>query len=132
MSGLDFTAGDNVRIRVEGLSRTLRALSKAGADAGDMRNLMHSIGMLVVRAAHPPVLTGRLAGTLRAGKGKTKAVVRAGGARAPYAGVIHYGWPARGIPAQPYLTQALNRTRSDVFATLDRGLADLLRNNNLT
>lgn len=124
---LDFTAGDGIRIQVEGLAKTMRALSKAGADAEDMRNLMHRLGTLVVRAANPPVRTGRLAGTVRAGKGKTKAVVRAGGARAPYAGVVHYGWPARAIGAQPFLVGALNRTRSDIFATLDDGLADLLK-----
>lgn len=121
----------DVRLRVEGLGRTIRALSKSGADAQDMKDLMHSIGTLVVRAANPPVLTGRLSTTLRAGRGKTKAVVRAGGARAPYAGVIHYGWPARNIAPNQFLTEALNRQRRNVLAALDEGLAEILRKNNL-
>lgn len=125
-------ATDGTRVRVEGLRATVRAMSKAGASAEDMKELMHSIGTLVVRSATPPVLTGALSLTLRAGRGKTKAVVRAGGARAPYAGVIHYGWPARNIPANPFLTTALQRQRPAILAALDSGLADILRKTDLT
>jgi hypothetical protein len=120
------------RVRIEGLSKTMRALTRAGADAQDMRDLMHELGNLVVQAAEPPVLTGRLAGTIRAGRGKTKAVVRAGGARAPYAGVQEYGWPARSITGQHYLTAALQAQRGDVLQALDHGLADILRKADLT
>ncbi len=130
--GEDFTIADgDVRIRITGLRKTLAALSKAGADAESMRELMHAIGMTVVRAAGPPVLTGRTSSTLRAGRGKTKAVVRAGGARAPYAPVPHYGWPARNIAPNPWLATALQQTRSRVLAQLDRGLGDLLKKNDL-
>lgn len=120
------------RVRVRGLSRSLRSLERAGADATDMRDLMQSIGQIVVDAAAPPSVSGNLAGTIRAGRGKTKAVVRAGGARAPYAGVTHYGWPARNITARPFLTEALQKRRAQVFSALDRGIADLLRSNDLT
>lgn len=126
----EIVQGD-VRMRVEGLSKTLRAMAKAGADAESMQDLMHTLGMIVVSAANPPVTSGALAATLRAGRGKTKAVVRAGGARAPYAGVIHYGWPARNISPRPFLTEALAATRSQVLNALDGGLADLLAKNNL-
>ncbi len=133
MAGDDFevVSGD-MRLRVEGLGRTLRSMSKAGADAEDMKDLMHSIGEVVVRAAQPPTLSGALARTIRAGRGKTKAVVRAGGARAPYAGVIHYGWPARNIEPHPFLTDAIKQTRSQLLHHLDEGLGDILRKNNLT
>lgn len=124
---------DGVRVRVEGLRTTVRALDKAGADATEMRDLMHQLGQIVVSAARPraPHLSGTLATTIRAGRGKTKAVVRAGGARAPYAGVTHYGWPARSIPAQPFLSDALATQRAAVLRQLDKGLADLLRKHNL-
>ncbi len=132
MTARDFEASNgDVRVRVTGLSRTVRQLTKAGADAADLKDLMHSVGTLVVRAANPPVLSGVLAGTVRAGKGKTKAVVRAGGARTPYAGVIHYGWPARNITPQPFLVEALNRERSDVLTALDQGITDLLKKHDL-
>ncbi|MGG7466044.1 hypothetical protein [Plantibacter sp. YIM 135347] len=130
MSDFESTNGP-VRVRVEGLRKTVRALEKSGADASDMRELMHAIGNIVVRAASPPVLDGTLAGTIRAGKGKTKAVVRAGGARAPYAGVIHYGYPARNLAARPFLSIALQAERSDVLQALDKGLKDIQRKNDL-
>jgi len=120
-----------VSVRTQGLAKTARALEKAGADSTDMKQLMYDIGMLVVRASLPPVLTGRLASSIRAGRGKTKAVVRAGGARVPYAGVIHYGYPARNIEPQPFLLQALQQERGDVFTKLEDGIDDILRKNNL-
>lgn len=119
------------RVQIKGLGRTMRKLSKAGADAEEMRELMHEIGMLVVNAASPPVKSGRLAGTMRAGRGKTKAVVRAGGARTPYAGVVHYGWPARGIRAQPFFTAALQSQRGAAFKMLDDGIEEILQKNDL-
>lgn len=122
----------NTRIRVQGLSATVRKLQKAGADSQSMSALMHEIGMIVVRAAVPPRVSGTLAGTLRAGKGKTKAVVRAGGAKAPYAGVIHYGWPARNIRPQPFFTYALQRKRGEAVAKLDQGIGQILKKNDLT
>lgn len=133
--GGDFNldSGD-VKVRVEGLSKTLRAMAKAGSDAGEMRDLMHALGMVVVRAAKPrtPVLDGSLQATIRAGRGKTKAVVRAGGARTPYAGVIHYGWPARNIAPSPFLADAIAASRTAILSGLDKGLADLLKKNDLT
>ena len=132
MADVDLNGGD-VRIRVEGLRRTLRAMEAAGTAAGDMKDLMHSLGQIVVDAANVPTgATGKLSATPRAGRGKTKAVVRAGGARTPYAGVIHYGWPARNIAPQPFLVDALRSTRGDVFTSLDAGIAELLRQANLT
>ena len=94
---------------------------------------MHALGLIVVSAAQPatPTLEGTLRGTVRAGRGKTKAVIRAGGARAPYAGVIHYGWPARNIRARPFLADAVQATRSQTLAALDQGIGDLLRKNKL-
>lgn len=129
----DFTAANGpMRIRVEGLSRTLRQLSRAGADAQEMRNLMHSLGNIIVNAANIPTKSGRLERTVRAGKGKTKAVVRAGGARAPYAGVRHYGWPARNIEPAPFLTDAIQSQRARILSELDAGIAELLRSTDLT
>ncbi len=133
MAGDDFDIkhGD-VNLRVKGLGATLRNMSKAGADAEDMKDLMQTLGQVVISAARPPHQDGTLAGTLRAGRGKTKAVVRAGGARAPYAGVIHYGWPKHNITPQPFLLVAIRDTTPQILAGLDKGLGELLRKNNLT
>jgi len=128
---IEYVSGGS-RVRIQGLNAVVRKLNRAGADAGEMRDLMHSVGSIVVRSAQPPVRTGITAGTIRAGRGKTKAVVRAGGARAPGAGVTHYGWPARGIHPQPFLTDALRAQHQQIFSALERGIDDLLRRNNLT
>lgn len=127
---LEFGSGEG-RVRIEGLGKTMRALTRAGADAEDMRSLMNAIGMIVVNAANPPTVSGALAATIRAGRGKTKAVVRAGGARVPYAGVIHYGWPARNIPATNFLSDALAAERGAVFDALREGLDELIKKNDL-
>jgi len=124
-------ANGPVRLRVDGLRKVGRNLAKSGADASDMKDLMHSLGMLIVRAAHVPEVSGRLASSLRAGRGKTKAVVRAGGARAPYAGVNHYGDPARGIAPNPYLVNAVRSERADILQSLDVGIEEILRKNDL-
>jgi hypothetical protein len=119
-------------VRVEGISALNRKLSRAGADAGDMRELMHSLGEIVIAHANVPRNSGALANTLRAGKGKTKAVVRAGySKRSPYAGVVHYGNPYRGTRAQPFLTDALKASRGRVLAALESGIDNILKKNNL-
>lgn len=125
---------DGMRIEVRNLTETLRRLSKAGADAQDMRDLMHSTGTLVGTAArrHVPYRSGALAASIRAGRGKTKAVVRAGtAARVPYAGVQHYGWPARNITGHMFMVRGLNDSRPQAITHIEQGLRDLLRKNAL-
>lgn len=122
-----------VSLRVTGLNRALRALASAGADAADMRDLMHSIGENVARTARArtPVRTGALRASIRAGRGKTKAVVRAGYKHIPYGPVIHYGWPARRIPARPFLAEAVRARHGDVVRQLADGIQTILDKNNL-
>lgn len=129
----DIDLGEGVTLRIKGLNAAVRAMAKAGADAEDMKDLMHAIGESVIVVARPrtPVITGRLVATLRAGRGKTKAVVRAGGARVPYAGVQHYGWPARNIAPKPFLADAVQASRNKVLSQLDEGLGEILEKNNL-
>ena len=132
MTGDGTFYGDGTVIRVEGLSRVLRNLAKAGVDSTDMKDAMHRIGQAVVNSANVPVRTGRLKSTLRAGKGKTKAVVRMGGARAPYAGVIEYGWRARGISGTGAVSAARDARRSESERMIRDAIEDLLRKNNLS
>lgn len=134
MADYEAASGD-VRVRIRGIRKAIRALESAGADTQDMKDLMHSMGMIVVSRARGlvPYKSGDLHATLRAGRGKTKAVVRAGrnSKALPYGAVIHYGWPKRNIKPQPFLADALAQTRGQVLAEFDRGLTDLLRQNGL-
>jgi hypothetical protein len=104
-----------------------------GADAEEIKDHLHARGAFGGTAARPrtPVRSGWLASTVRAGRGKTKAVVRMGTRARPYAGVVHYGWPARNVRAQPSLVDAYQATRGQVLRRFDDGLTELLQKNNL-
>jgi hypothetical protein len=67
-------------------------------------------------ARRAPRLTGRLAGSVRAEVSERGAVVTAG-ANLPYGPVIHWGWPARGIPARPFLAEAIGRAEKTYLQT---------------
>lgn len=118
-------------VRVEGLRELNRALGKAGVDAADQKELMHEIGMVVVRAAQPPVVTGALEASMRASRTKGKAIVRAGSARVPYAAVQHYGWPAHNIEPKPFLVDALQSRTDEVTEMMDKGMDEILKKNGL-
>ncbi|MGV9183742.1 HK97 gp10 family phage protein [Arcanobacterium canis] len=128
---------DGYKLRARGLKETARALEKAGADTSDMKTLMHDIGEIVVKAAmpHVPRVSGKLASTIRAGRGKTKAVVRAGGKRAPYAPIVHYGYRGglfkKGRPRRAFLADAITREQSAIVDKLSEGLGEIFDRNNL-
>lgn len=99
-------------VRITG-ARELRAtMKRAGADMQDFTDTNAAVGAMVAAdaAGRAPRRRGILASTIRASKAKTKATVRAGGARVRYAGVQEYGWPARHIRPHPFLTAAASST----------------------
>lgn len=57
-----------------------------------------------------PVVSGKLAGTIRAAGTKTAGIVRVGTKRVPYAGAINYGWPARRIRPAFFLNDGAQAT----------------------
>lgn len=54
-----------------------------------------------------PYKSGELRRTIRGGAQQAGGVVRAGSTTKPYAPVIHWGWPKRGIRRRPFIVQAL-------------------------
>lgn len=132
-----------VTLYTKGLGRLFRQLEKAGADTQEMKDLMHQIGMLIVRDARRRVPHGKnekLAKTIRAGRGKTKAVVRAGTARTPYAGVIHYGTEQghtdslgrlRRVEKHPFLTRALEVQQDQALDMLETGIKNIITKNHI-
>lgn len=111
-------------MRVDGareLRRTLRQLG--GPEIIALVKEEHkAIGRTVEEAAEAiaPRRTGRLATSMRSSGTNTMAVVRAGGARVPWAGPVHWGWPSRPNPARgwrggpieenPFIAIAAGRT----------------------
>lgn len=95
-------------VEVQGLKTLRRTLKRAGVSLQDLKDAHREVAETVVRAAapHAPRRTGTLAGTTRPAGTQAAAIVRAGYASVPYAGPIHWGWPARHIKAQPWLYDA--------------------------
>ncbi len=101
-------------VEVSGARKLRRSLRRAGLDMTELRAVNQRVGAVVVNRATrtAPERTGLLASTIRAGAAQTNAAIRAGRARVPYAGPIHWGWPARGIAAQPWLSEAAQDTET--------------------
>ncbi len=116
-------------IRVDGLRRLRRDLKRVVGKLDDLKLANAKALAVVVPAAQAraPRRTGALAGSLRGNKSASRATVSAGGARLPYAGPIHWGWPARQIEAQPFIADAAVATEpawlpayeADVQAAVD-------------
>lgn len=119
--------GRKPQVQVEGARELRTSLKRCGDDLSDLKEANTVVATTVARAAHPPMLTGQLAASIRPSGTKTAAQVRAGGARVPYAGAIHWGWPAHNITAQPFLADAAQATEPIWTATylqaIDKELA---------
>jgi hypothetical protein len=121
---------DEATVRVEGLDRLVSTMRKAGADLSDLKEAHAAAGRIVAgdAQARAPRSSGALANSVRASRQAKRAQVVAGGARVPYAGPVHWGWPARGIAARPFISQAAQATESrwvpvylrDVKAAVDK------------
>lgn len=98
----------STQVRVQGLAQLRRQLREFQGDAEDLKAANAAVSSLVARAAaiKAPRRSGRLAASGRGNKAVGKAVVLFGGARVPYAGPIHWGWPARGIEGNPFVVDA--------------------------
>lgn len=117
-------------VRVAGLPALRRDLQRIAGDLDDLERANAAALRVVVPAANAraPRRTGRLAGSIRGNKSPGRATVSAGGPGVTYAGVVHYGWPARNLAEQPFLVDAAHDTEStwvplyvaDVEHALDR------------
>ena len=99
-------------VGVAGARELRRTLKAAGDDLEDLKAVNATIARYVAlrAAAMAPRRSGTLAGSVRGNQAKTMARVAAGGARVPYAGPIHWGWPRRHIRPQPFLVDAAHVT----------------------
>jgi hypothetical protein len=119
-------------------------------DEGDLRQLRKRLKELGARdalkdvgveAAQPaleqaqawaPRRTGRLQGNLRVGRTVSGPTIAVGNrSSVPYAGVVHFGWPARGIEPQPFLYDAADARAAQVAEKYAEGLEALIREKGL-
>jgi HK97 gp10 family phage protein len=115
-------------VRVKGLREVVRSLERLGVEAKDLKGAFKRIGALIQHDAQTlaPEKTGRLAASIRPSNTKNKSVIRAGGAKVPYAGVQHYGG-YHNIEAKPFLTDAVSRNQSKAVDLMDEELNRLIR-----
>ena len=116
-------------IKATGVKELRRELRRMGDDLEDLKTLNLTVATMVAERAKDivPRRTGNLADTIRPAGTKTAGRVRAGFKRVPYAGVIHFGHPARGIQPQPFLYDALDQRRGEVFYAYFKGVKKIQR-----
>jgi hypothetical protein len=121
-------AGTTARVQVTGAKELRRALVRMEKDVKDLTPINREAAETVATEARStvPVLSGALRRTIKSSATKTKGVVRAGAKGIPYAGVIHFGWPAHNIEAQPFIFDALAKSESEVVEKYQRRIADLV------
>lgn len=124
----------DTKIEIQGLRELNRAFRSLGREAtGELKGVHLDAAKIVEERARQivPKRTGRLAGTLRSAGTMRGANVRAGFARVPYAGPIHFGWARRNIRPQPFLYDALDERRSEVLDAYEKNLKRLIRKHDL-
>lgn len=93
--------------RVEGGRKLRRTLRQAGDDLQSLKQAHADAAAIAAKAssALAPKRTGRLANTIRSSGTNTAGIIRAGYARLPYAGPVHWGWKARNIKPNPFISK---------------------------
>lgn len=97
-------------VEVDGLRQLRRSLRRAGEHMTEIKAANKAAADHVSAATKPPQRSGALAATVRTSGTNTAGIVRVGKKRVPYANPIHWGWPARNIEAQPFVTDAAQAT----------------------
>lgn len=99
-------------VEVDGLKQLIRSLRRAGDDLADLKEANQQAATIALHGAQAraPIDSGRLAASGRTAKQAARARFLFGGARVPYAAVVHWGWPARDIPADTYGSDGARKT----------------------
>jgi hypothetical protein len=120
-------------ITVEGAKQLQRALRQVEGGMADLKGAHAEAAKIVEVAAEriAPKRSGRLAASVRSTGQARQGVVRAGKAAVPYAGVIHFGWPARRIAPQPFLYDALDYRRGEVIDVYNATVNKLIKKHDL-
>lgn len=125
---------ESQREQIVGLREVQMNLAKLGSDAkNDMKPAHKKAAEIVVAGARRfvPIQTGALRDSLRAIARQKAGVVRVGSASVPYAGPIHFGWPARRIRPNPFIYDALDERRSEVVRLYDERMREVIKKHGL-
>lgn len=114
---------------IQGLREVQKALKQLGdATKKEMKSTHLKAAEIVVGASKRfvPIKTGALAQSIRAAAVQSGGRVRVGSASVPYAGPIHFGWPARSIKPQPFIYDALDTRRGEVARLYSERISELV------
>ena len=105
----------NTRFHLHGGKNLARTLAKASLDIQQLKDANKQAVNIVkpVAVARAPKRTGAMVKTARTSSTKKAGTFSMGnrkGGRVPYAAVINYGWPARGIQASLFAQLAAKIT----------------------
>ncbi len=127
--------GAPIRADIVGLREVQRDLRKLGDDTKtEMKDTHKAAAEVVVLGAKRlvPYRTGALANSIRALASNTSGRVRAGSASVPYAGPIHFGWPARRIAPQPFIYDAIDQRVNEIRGLYDQRINELIEKYDLS
>jgi hypothetical protein len=122
-------------VEVGGLRTLRRTLKAAGQSLDhDFKSVHKEVADIVAAAARRtspvgPAAGGHIRDDIRAAGQSAAAVVRAGRAALPYAGPLHWGWPAGAAhhqKAQPWILDAAAATQSHWLPVYARGLEKII------
>lgn len=107
--------GRSPGIEVKGVKQLAKDLREFEGGVAELREANQRAGKIVVAEAQrrAPRVSGRLARSTKATRAPHRVKITGGGARVPYAGPIHWGWPARNIRPQPFITDAAYETQPE-------------------
>lgn len=115
-------------VRIDGLKELRKSLKAAGDDLADLKEANAAAAAVAAEGGRTrvPTLSGLLASSIRSTGTKTAGIIRAGKAAIPYAGAIHWGWPARNIPANPFLSDGAVDTQPDWLPVYEERLEHII------
>jgi hypothetical protein len=122
------------KIEIDGLRQVQKALRNVSQESrDDMKETHRQAGQIIVDAATPlvPVESGALLASIKSAPLQRQGRVRLGSASLPYAGPIHFGWPARGIAPNPFIYEVLDGRRAEVSRLYEQRIDEIIKKNDL-
>lgn len=110
---------------LEGVDVLQRTMKKAGLEITELTDAHARASEIVAAAARStaPRRTGALASSIKSSKAKRTALVNV---TSRYAKPIHWGWPARNIEAQPWVSEAAQATEPQWLPLYEAAVQDAL------
>lgn len=122
------------KVEIDGLRQVQKALKDVSQESrDDMKETHRQAGQIIVDAAQPliPVQSGGLLASIKSAPIQRQGRVRLGSAAIPYAGPIHFGWPARNITPNPFIYDVLDGRRAEVSRLYEQRIDEIIKKNDL-